>query len=73
MRLFWGRTFLSWIISIVAAFAVFFIVVWLLPKLGTALSFPIPDDVVKVLALLLALITLAYNFMPTKTPVAPSA
>lgn len=48
-----------WVIHIVIAVLIFFVVQWLLPALATLISVPIPSNIVTIIALLLALLYLA--------------
>ncbi len=58
MPIVFGRSLVSWIISIVAAVLAFMLIKWLLPLLFNALHFPVPDAIVTVLAILVALLIL---------------
>jgi hypothetical protein len=58
MPVIFGRSIGAWLIQIVGAVLVFLLVKWLLPMLMAAIGFPIPEQIVTVLALLLALVVL---------------
>ncbi len=58
MPIIFGRSLASWVIAIVAAVLAFLLIKWLLPLLFNAISFPVPDQIVTVLAILVALLIL---------------
>jgi putative effector of murein hydrolase LrgA (UPF0299 family) len=51
-----------WVIHIVIAVLIFFLVEWLLPALAGLLGVPIPGQIVTIIALLLALLYLAGGY-----------
>lgn len=50
-----GRSILRWIVLAFLAVCVFVVAAWLIPLLFGAVGFPIPPQIVTILALLLAL------------------
>jgi putative effector of murein hydrolase LrgA (UPF0299 family) len=62
-----------WVIHIVIAVLIFFVVQWLLPKLAELIRVPIPDNIVAIIALLLALLYLAGGWYGNwwRRPVSP--
>ena len=70
MPVIFGRSIGAWLIQIVGAVLVFLLVKWLLPMLMGAIGVPIPDQIVTVLALLLALVVLFGPLWWSRAPVA---
>ncbi len=58
MPVIFGRSLGTWLVQIVGAVLIFLLIIWLLPLLFAFLGIPVPDQVIKVLALLCALIVL---------------
>ena len=58
MPVIFGRSIGAWLVQIVAAVLIFLLIIWLLPLLFAFIGIGIPDQVVKVLALLCALLVL---------------
>lgn len=58
MPVLFGRSLGAWVVQIVAAVLIFLLIIWLLPLLFGFLGIPVPDQVIKVLALLCALVVL---------------
>lgn len=50
-----GKSILAWIVLVLVAICVFFIVQWLLPLVFGLVGFAIPGRIVNVLALLVAI------------------
>jgi len=50
-----GRSVIHWVILLFVAVCVFVVARWLIPLLFGAVGFPIPDQIVTILSILIAL------------------
>jgi len=68
MPVIFGRALSDWAIRIVLASLAFFLIKWLLPLLFIAIHFPIPDTIVTLIALAIALLVLFGNWSAKNAP-----
>jgi hypothetical protein len=65
-----GRSVISWLILIFVAICVFILARWLIPLLFGALGVAIPDQIVTILSLLIALGVVFGGYSYRRVPVA---